>query len=173
MARDYQRKSNAEMKAILQREFKHPFSVRKSHGTSYRWTRITWTDGPTEKAVREFCGKFNDTEGDDIMTDLWVGSQYTNETRNYSSPWVWYLVSEIDLRNAAVTLAEQIDNYARVLNRRYASNADIRWGDTDVTIKPRNGCYAALDGIDHVVESLEAQGYKCTVSADQTSLSVV
>lgn len=80
----YQKSTTKEIKKALVSHFNHPFSVRQDTGTAHHWINISWTDGPSDKAVRNFCFKFNDSSRDDIQTDLWCGSQYTTEHRENS-----------------------------------------------------------------------------------------
>jgi hypothetical protein len=90
MSIGYQKKTTAEIKKMLQAKFNHKFSVRRDHGTASRWIDVRWTDGPSYKEVNYFCGSFNDSSRDDIMTDLWCGSQYTNCHREISiGAYIW------------------------------------------------------------------------------------
>ena len=81
----YTIKTTAQIKKALVAEFKHKFSVTKGKGTASHWIEIHWVDGPTEAMVRKFTRKFNDSDRDDTMTDLWCGSQYTSESRDVSA----------------------------------------------------------------------------------------
>ena len=92
----FQQAEPREIKKLLQKHFNYPFSVRRGRGTAYHWIHVSWTDGPTDEAVRGFVGTFNDTSRDDIMTDLWVGSQYTNESRHHSKEAYLWAVAEIE-----------------------------------------------------------------------------
>ena len=86
----FQKAEPRELKKILQSHFNHPFSVRRDRGTASHWIQVRWEDGPKSEDVRMFLGKFNDTKNDDPMTDLWCGSQYTSESRDYSlRAFVW------------------------------------------------------------------------------------
>ena len=67
-----------EVKVALQNQFPQiKFSVRKGTGTASHWMQIRAT-GERTPEVNEFLKRFDDTENDDIMTDLWCGSQYTS-----------------------------------------------------------------------------------------------
>lgn len=94
--RDFEKTETKEIKKALQSHFNHPFSVRKDRGTASHWIQISWTDGPTSEGVRGFCSEFNDTSRDDIMTDLWCGSQYTSENRENSVKAFQWAVNEIE-----------------------------------------------------------------------------
>lgn len=86
MSRNYEKKSTAEIKKMLVAKFGKGcgWSVKKGRGTASHWVDVRWTDGPPSKVVRSFCGAFNDSANDDMMTDLWCGSQYTSEHREIS-----------------------------------------------------------------------------------------
>lgn len=92
----YQQSTTKEIKKALVSNFNHPFSVTRGRGTAYHWINISWTDGPSDKAVRDFCFKFNDSSRDDIQTDLWCGSQYTTEHRENSVQAFQWAVNEIE-----------------------------------------------------------------------------
>lgn len=47
------------------------FSVRMDRGTAYGWLSVSWSDGPTEDAVRSVTDRFRD-EKFDGMTDAYV-----------------------------------------------------------------------------------------------------
>jgi len=94
--RDFKQTETKEIKKALIAEFNYPFSVTRGRGTAYHWIHISWKDGPTDGAVRDFCHKFNDSSQDDIQTDLWVGSQYTNESRENSAETYQWAVNEIE-----------------------------------------------------------------------------
>lgn len=92
MSTDYQKKTTAEIKQLLTKHYRHKFSVTRDHGTASHWINVRWTDGPSSKDVTYFCGSFNDSKNDDIMTDLWCGSQYTNTHREISiGSFIWAL----------------------------------------------------------------------------------
>lgn len=86
MTRNYEKKTTSEIKKALVSKFGKGcgWSVKKGRGTASHWVSIAWTDGPPSKVVRSFTGAFNDSANDDLMTDLWCGSQYTNEHRRIS-----------------------------------------------------------------------------------------
>lgn len=86
-----------EIKRALVTEFGHPFSVRRDRGTASHWIQIRWTDGPTETLVRAFTARYQDDANDDIMTDLWVGGQYTLDSREYSFGAYRWAVRQIEL----------------------------------------------------------------------------
>ena len=94
--RDFKQTGTKEIKKALQSHFNHPFSVRKDRGTASHWIQISWKDGPSDEAIRSFCSKFNDTSRDDIMTDLWCGSQYTSENRENSVEAFQWAVNEVE-----------------------------------------------------------------------------
>lgn len=93
---DFKEAGTKEIKKALQLHFDHSFSVRKGRGTASHWIRISWKDGPADNAVRDFSSKFNDSSRDDLMTDLWIGSQYTNESREISVKAFQWAAKEIE-----------------------------------------------------------------------------
>lgn len=92
----YQSATTKEIKKALVAHFSHPFSVRKDRGTASHWIQISWIDGPTGEDVRSFTSKYNDTARDDIMTDLWCGSQYTSESREFTLEAFLWGVKQIE-----------------------------------------------------------------------------
>ena len=92
----FQKAEPREIKKLLQQHFNYPFSVRRDRGTAHHWINVSWTDGPTDEAVRAFCSKFNDKARDDYMTDLWCGCQYTSEHRHHSQEAYLWAVAEIE-----------------------------------------------------------------------------
>lgn len=105
----FQKSDTKEIKRALQKHFNYPFSVRRDRGTASHWINVTWVDGPTQHDVRQFCSKFNDTARDDIMTDLWCGSQYTTENREISAKAYIWAVRKIEKEygvNLKVTIQE-------------------------------------------------------------------
>src|SRR3990167_1946870 len=58
------------------------FSVRGSRGTGYGWTRIGWTDGPTDAAVRSICWRY-------------FGSSFNSSTDGYDSTGGHYVYEGI------------------------------------------------------------------------------
>ena len=64
-----------EVAKVLRSHLKAAFpgawiSVRCGTGTAYLWLRVAWTDGPTERAVKEVC-------------DPWHGSRFNGMTDGY------------------------------------------------------------------------------------------
>lgn len=96
LSREFKQSETREIKKALMAHFDHPFSVTKGKGTAHHWIHISWTDGPADEAVRDFCFKFNDSSRDDIQTDLWIGSQYTSEHRENSAEAYLWAVKEIE-----------------------------------------------------------------------------
>lgn len=92
----FQKTEPREIKKLLQQHFNHPFSVRRDRGTASHWINVSWTDGQPDEEVRAFLRKFNDTARDDYMTDLWVGCQYTSESRRHSQEAYLWAVAEIE-----------------------------------------------------------------------------
>jgi len=83
--REFKKAGPKEIKRALKKEFPGvKFSVTRGRGTAWHWINVRWTDGPREAKVREFLGAYNDKANDDIMTDLFCGSQYTSESRTLS-----------------------------------------------------------------------------------------
>lgn len=93
--RGYKKATTAEIKKALVKKFNHKFSVTRDRGTASRWISVRWTDGPTESQVRGFCSAFNDTKNDDMMTDLWCGSQYTSESRDLSMSAMMFMAARV------------------------------------------------------------------------------
>lgn len=75
--------TTGEIKKYLQKKFNYKFSVTRKGGSSY--IDIRWIDGPNGETIRKACYQFNDDSKDDIMTDLFIGSQYTLEHRSISA----------------------------------------------------------------------------------------
>ena len=48
--------------------------------------------------MRGLCAKWDDTGGDDIMTDLWVGSQYILAQRNLTNAATQKAIDAINLK---------------------------------------------------------------------------
>jgi hypothetical protein len=64
--------SAALLKSTLRRAFPATkFSVRLSRGTAYGYCHVSWTDGPSQKAVREIINPFEGSTFDG-MTDCEV-----------------------------------------------------------------------------------------------------
>lgn len=83
-AEGFKKATTAEVKKALVKHFNHKFSVTRGRGTAYHWMHVRWVDGPPEPVVRRFMSIFNDDKNDDMMTDLWCGSQYSGESRDLS-----------------------------------------------------------------------------------------
>ena len=92
-ARGFKKATTAEVKRALVKHFNHKFSVKKGRGTASHWMDVSWTDGPPEPVVRSFLGVFNDTSRDDLMTDLWCGSQYTSNHRDISNDALMFMAA--------------------------------------------------------------------------------
>ncbi len=107
----YQSSTTKEIKKALVSNFNYPFSVTRGKGTAYHWINIRWTDGPDDKAVRNFCFKFNDSSRDDIQTDLWCGSQYTSEHRENSAEAFQWAVNEIEKEWGVKIKVTSIDSW--------------------------------------------------------------
>ena len=73
---------------------------------------MDWTDGPTEKEVRNFLSTFNDDGRDDSMTDLWCGSQYTAASRHYSPESFYWAVGEVEREfGVKIKVTDEISKY--------------------------------------------------------------
>lgn len=98
MATGYAVASTREIKRALEEKLHfHGFSVTKGRGTGSRYWRVSWTNGPTVAMVDKVIAQFNDSKNDDSMTDLWIGSQYTNTSRSIEPEGAWRLLSTFDL----------------------------------------------------------------------------
>ena len=96
MTKDFQRTEPRDLKRILADHFRHPFCAHRNRGTASHWIDVNWTDGPPEREVRDFLLSFDDRGNDDIMTDLWCGSQYTAASRKYSPEAFFWAVAEVE-----------------------------------------------------------------------------
>ena len=101
-----------ELKKRLANHFRHPFKANRNRGTASHWIDVSWTDGPTEKEVRSFLFTFNDSGRDDIMTDLWCGSQYTSSCRHFSPEAFYWAVAEVDRKfGVKIKVTDEIFKY--------------------------------------------------------------
>jgi len=95
----YQQATTKQIKSALEDHFRWKgFSVTRGRGTGSSYWRVSWTNGPTVTAVDSVVARFNDSKNDDSMTDLWIGSQYTNTTRDVDPEAARTLLSTFDLR---------------------------------------------------------------------------
>ena len=59
------RETAAAMRKTLRAQYPGVrFSVRMSTGTGHGWLHVSWTDGPTDSAVRLFCSRFQSSQFD-------------------------------------------------------------------------------------------------------------
>jgi hypothetical protein len=73
--------SSQALKSELRKKFGVKFTCRRSGS---RFFRIEYIDGPAYDEVQAFLNEMNDDSRDEIMTDLFVSSQYTILTRHIS-----------------------------------------------------------------------------------------
>lgn len=86
----YQVKTTRQIKQELTERFGCKFSVTSGRGTARHWVDVRWIDGPAWSEVHDFTRRYNDDSRDDLMTDLWCGSQYTNVSRDCSyDAWLY------------------------------------------------------------------------------------
>lgn len=112
MTKDFQRTEPRELKRLLAERFRHPFRARRDRGTASHWINVSWTDGPTEGQVRGYLLAFNDSGRDDIMTDLWVGSQYTSTTRHFSPAAFYWAVAQVEREfGVKVKVTDEVSKY--------------------------------------------------------------
>lgn len=162
MARGYEIKTTAEIKKALKNEFNHKFSVRKGRGTASHWVSVSWVDGPTESAVREFCGQFNDNANDDTMTDLWCGSQYVSTHRRFSAGGqTWRVLGDIDLTKGNPNLEEMV--------RAAMKHVDGGWVVVPTEDRAKLQVFAKYEQ-DTVVEAFKALGWN--VEADGNDITI-
>ncbi|KPL25613.1 MAG: hypothetical protein AMJ75_00445 [Phycisphaerae bacterium SM1_79] len=161
----YEKATTKQIKQALQSHFDYKFSVRQGRGTAHHWISVRWTDGPTQEAVRLFCGKYNDSANDDIITDLWCGSQYTTVSRSYSEKYCFLLNNLLDLRTPP-TLQAQIYNYYTLLIRRHGPAANIKFSRVKNHFEIETDDARWLDNADIVEKCLTQQGYKVDRLAD-------
>lgn len=76
----YRLADGRELKRKLKERFGFNFSVRQRG----RWYHVNWQDGPGLRAVNSFLSHFHDNGRNDIMTDLYCGSQYIIAQRSTS-----------------------------------------------------------------------------------------
>lgn len=101
-----------ELKKRLTEHFRHPFKAHRDRGTASHWINVSWTDGPTDKEVRGYLSTFNDSGRDDIVTDLWCGSQYTSANRHYSPEAFYWAVAEVEREfGIKITVTDEISKY--------------------------------------------------------------
>lgn len=135
----YQKSTTKEIKQALKSHFNHSFSVRQDRGTASHWISISWIDGPTDQAVRSFCSKFNDTKHDDIMTDLWCGSQYTNESRENSVEAFQWAVNEVEKEWGIKIKVTVTDSW-----RGNGAKTSYIKGDDDFVVDSYSNRYASM-----------------------------
>ena len=87
----YKLADGRELKKKLKEKFNFNFSVRRQG----RWFHVNWEDGPSSVSVNAFLHNFHDDDRDDIMTDLWCGSQYILAHRDISKPAFVKILSEM------------------------------------------------------------------------------
>ncbi len=123
-----------ELKRRLRERFGHEFSCARDRGTASHWINVRWTDGPTEKEVRGFLDSYNDDGRDDIMTDLWCGSQYTTSSRHYSPEAFYWAAAEVEREfGIRVKVTDELSRFTG------ARSVYIKRED-DVIITDRNLC---------------------------------
>lgn len=166
----FQKTETKDIKRELQKHFNWKFSVTRGRGTAYHWIGISWINGPPEKDVRSFCNKFNDTSGDDIMTDLWVGSQYTNEYREFTPEYCWQLCGKLDLRKPP-SLKDQMENYFDYLRHKGYDQFSFGVDENQIDIRSETGT-SFYEENKIVKERLELQGYEVMVNDDNTQIIV-
>lgn len=155
----FENSDTTQIKKALKAEFNHPFSVRRDRGTASHWIQIRWTDGPTEKSVREFTAKFNDTSRDDMMTDLWCGSQYTSESREISVEFYNWAVKQIE-EEFGIKLKVSISEYPdgkKIHRSAYISN------ENDIIVENDNPDYSqryASNKVNRKLFETDARGLK-------------
>lgn len=157
----YEVATTKQIKAALEEAFRwRGFSVTKSRGTASRWVRVAWTNGPTSEAVDKVVSRFNDTKHDDITTDLWVGSQYTNTSRRVEPDGAWLLLSTFDLRQRMPALWELVQEAGRLACRH---NDAQGWGAGENWLE-----LVKIDRpweINRLLDGFRALGYKVAQSA--------
>lgn len=112
MTKDFQRTEPRDLKRLLVDHFRHPFKAHRDRGTASHWISVSWTDGPTDKEVRDFLLTFNDSGRDDIMTDLWCGSQYTSTSRHFSPDAFYWAVAQVEREfGVKVKVTDELSKY--------------------------------------------------------------
>ncbi len=112
MTKDFQRTEPRQLKRLLAEHFRHPFNARRDRGTASHWINVSWTDGPTDKDVRDFLLTFDDSGRDDIMTDLWCGSQYTAASRHFSPEAFYWAVAQVEREfGLKVKVTDELSKY--------------------------------------------------------------
>lgn len=110
--KDFETIEPRELKKRLTNYFRHAFKANRNRGTASHWIDIHWTDGPTDKEVNNFLSTFNDSGRDDIMTDLWCGSQYTSSSRHFSPEAFCWAASEVERKfGVKVKVTDEIFKY--------------------------------------------------------------
>lgn len=171
MKKEFWKTETAPLKKELAEKFKCKFSVTKKAGS--RYIHVNWIDGPTLGAVQKFCGRFNDDNRDDIMTDLFIGSQYTLEQREYSYKYHFLLDSELDLTSPP-SLNDQLHNYFN-MNLRRGTMRKLSFRESteenpEAEIKTEDG--QPLDTVKEVAECLRRQGFYAAVHDNDTRMVV-
>jgi len=119
-----------ELKRRLTEHFRHPFKAHRDRGTASHWINVNWTDGPTAKEVRSYLFAFNDSGRDDIMTDLWCGSQYTSDSRHYSPEAFYWAVAEVERQfGIKIKVTDEISKYTGARSLYIKREDDARIDD--------------------------------------------
>lgn len=103
------------------------FSVRGSRGTGYGWVTVSWTDGPTEQAVRAISDTF-EAERFNGMTDMMEPTSNTrhslsgvNHQRDYSDERVAEIVA---LVKTTTDGEKYVDHNGTTVFQRYPHTSD-------------------------------------------------
>jgi hypothetical protein len=181
----FERIEPRELKRRLTEHFRHPFKAHRSRGTASHWINVNWTDGPTDKEVSGFLLTFDDSGRDDIMTDLWCGSQYTSTSRHHSPDAFWWAVGEVERKfGVKLTVTDEISKYTgarslyikreddlelegidRYPDRYASSQVNHRLYETDfrkINLPPAPPLYGATDPLERAEARIMA-----TVTPDQ------
>ena len=169
-----------KLKKRLTEHFRHPFKAHRDRGTASHWISVSWTDGPTAKEVRSYLFTFNDSGRDDIMTDLWCGSQYTSDARHYSPEAFYWAAAEVEREfGIKIKVTDEISKYTgarslyikreddfeiegidRYPDRYVSSQVNIRLYETDfrrINLPPAPPLYGARDVLAEAEARIAAQ----------------
>jgi len=163
--RNFRQAETGTIKRELTQHFGWRFSVARSRGTASRYINVRWTNGPTMEAVDGFLSQFNDTAHDDIMTDLWCGSQYTSTHRDYDPEGAWMALSGLDLRNGLPPAEAVFANVAGILSRRGGAKS-WRITPTDFELKAERCVWDLQDA----ANALKALGYEAQADLEAGTL---
>jgi hypothetical protein len=109
--------SSQALKKELKTMFSVPFSVRRQG----RYYHISYDAGPAYGDVHRHLAQYQDNGNDDMMTDLFCGSQYVILERHFSP--------------------EQYESAAAILSKAWGIERTVGMDDTSSELMDQVGCW--------------------------------